>query len=111
MARQLKLMAEASKEIEQSKIEVQLKLFSERMQYAREKDLRLYESSLLANENARLSIEKQAEVVKCLTELLSILSRGMQLPRENARGGVPQVAPLTTEQQDTGAPEDPTELE
>ena len=73
----MKLMAKASREIEQSKIEVQLKLFSERMAYAREKDLCLHESGLMANENAKLAIEKQGDVVKCLIELTYVLSRGM----------------------------------
>ena len=58
MAFQLRQMAEASRDLEKSKIEVQLKLFVEQMDYAREKDGCLYENSLIANENARLAILK-----------------------------------------------------
>lgn len=68
MAGQMREMAEASRDLERSKIEVQLKLFSEQMQFQREKDRRLHESSCIANENAKLAIEKQGEVVKCLAQ-------------------------------------------
>ena len=58
MADQMHEMAEASRDLERSKLEVQLKLFAEQMDYQREKDRRLHESSLIANENAKLAIEK-----------------------------------------------------
>ena len=89
MAGQMKKMAEASRELEKSKIEVQLKLFSEQMQYQREKDRHLHESSCIANENAKLAIEKQGEVVKCLAQLSSVLSRGMHLPSGSDAGAEP----------------------
>ena len=53
MATQMQTIAEASRELERSKIEVQLKLFSEQMEYQREKDRRMYEHAAAANENAR----------------------------------------------------------
>lgn len=65
MASQMRDMAEASREIKRSKIEVQLKLFTEQMVYQREKDRRLYENVAIANENARLAIMKQGKVVSC----------------------------------------------
>ena len=93
LAGQMKDMAEASRDIERSKIEMQLKLFAEQMLYQREKDRRLHESSCIANENARLAIEKQGEVVKCLAELSCVLSRGMHLQKDSATGVEPQPAP------------------
>lgn len=67
MASQMQEIADATFELEKSKIDVQLKLFSEQMEYQREKDRRIYESSILANENARLAILKQGEIVSCLS--------------------------------------------
>jgi hypothetical protein len=78
MAMQMRDMSAVSRELERSKIEVQLKLFSEQMEYQRKKDRRLYESSLIANENARLAILKQGEMVSCLTQLSTILQVGLQ---------------------------------
>ena len=66
MASQLRQMAEASRDLEKSKIEVQMKFVAEQMDYAREKDSCLYENSLIANENARLAILIHGEVVSCL---------------------------------------------
>jgi len=74
-------MAEANRDLERSKIEVQLKLFSEQMLFQQEKDHRLHESSRIANDNAKLAIEKQGEVVKCLAQLSHILSVGLSLPK------------------------------
>jgi hypothetical protein len=47
------------------------------MKYQREKDRRLYESSRIAQENARLSIIKQEEVVQVLAKLSDILRSGL----------------------------------
>lgn len=58
MAQHMQDIAQSSRELERSKIDVQLRLFSEQMQYQREKDMRLYENALAANDNARLSIVK-----------------------------------------------------
>ena len=63
------------------------------MQYQREKDHRLHESSCIANENARLAIEKQGEVVKCLTQLSSVLSIGLHVPKGRSLLHEPQAAP------------------
>ena len=84
MATQLWDMTEASRELEHSKIEVQLKLFTEQMVYQRENDCRLYESALTANENVRLAILKQGEVMSCLTHLSTILSRGLHIVLEES---------------------------
>ena len=72
------------------------------MAYAREKDLCLHESSLMTNENAKLAIEKQGDVVKCLTELTYVLSRGMLPPRASG-GREPHAAPPNHEQHSTEA--------
>lgn len=93
MAGQMKEMVEASRDLERSKIDVQLKLFSENMQYQREKDLRLHESSVLANQNAKLAIMKQGEVVQCLAQLTSVLSMGLRPPSGRSTGSEPQAAP------------------
>jgi hypothetical protein len=66
MGGQMREMAESSRELERSKIEVQLKLFIEQMLYQRERDRRLYENSVIVNENARLAIQKQDEIMSCL---------------------------------------------
>ena len=93
MADQMREMAEASRDLERSKLEVQLKLFAEQMDYQREKDRRLHESSLIANENAKLAIEKQGEVMKCLTHLSSVLGVGLTLSKRGSVGGQPHAAP------------------
>jgi hypothetical protein len=88
-------MAAASRDVKRSKIEVQLKLFSEQMDYQREKDRRLYESSLIANKNTRLAIIKQGEVVSCLAQLSSVLQMGLNVSSQGNRGGVPQSTATT----------------
>jgi hypothetical protein len=87
MAGQMREMAEASRELERSKIEVQLKLFTEQMLYQREKDRRLYENSIIVNENAHLAIQKQGEVVNCLAQLSAVISRGMTMPYSSSSEG------------------------
>lgn len=52
--------------------------------YQREKDRRLYENSVIVNENARLAIQKQSKVVSCLAQLSSVLSRGLYMPMASA---------------------------
>ena len=98
MAGQMREMAKASRDLEQSKIEVQLKLFSEQMEYKHEKDRRLHKSSCIANENAKLAIEKQGEVVKCLAQLSSVLSMGLQLSSRRAAGVESQTTPATIQE-------------
>lgn len=75
MAKQMEDIAESSRALERSKIDVQLKLFSEQMAYQREKDRRLYDNAVAANETARLSIIKQGEIVHCLAQLSTLLGR------------------------------------
>ena len=69
MAFQMRDMAKSNHELERNKIEIQLKLFTEQMAYQREKDRRLYENIVIANENTHLAILKQREVVSCLAQL------------------------------------------
>ena len=66
MAFQLQQMADASTDLEISKIEVQLNFFVEKMNYAHKKDHWLYKNFLIANENAHLAIVKRCKVVSCL---------------------------------------------
>lgn len=67
MASQMQDIATSSLQVERSKIEVQLQLFTENMAYLREKDIRLHENAKVTNENARLAIQKQGEMVSCLS--------------------------------------------
>ena len=92
MAQHMQDIAESSRDLERSKIEVQLKLFSEKMSYQREKDRRLYENAVIANENARLSILKQGEVVTCLTNLSGVLSRSLIMTSQQGVPKNPQAA-------------------
>jgi ATP-dependent protease HslVU (ClpYQ) peptidase subunit len=77
MASQMIDMAKSSRKLEHNKIEVQLKLFKKQMAYQRKKLRRLYENSVIANENAHLAIVKQGEVVSCLAQVSSLLSKGL----------------------------------
>lgn len=79
MATQMQEIADASRELERSKIEVQLKLFTEQMAYQRDKDRRMYENASIANENARMAIMKQGEMVACLSQLSTVLGRGLTM--------------------------------
>ncbi|KAG0594510.1 hypothetical protein M758_UG083900 [Ceratodon purpureus] len=79
MASQMLEIADASRELERSKIEVQLKLFTEQMAYQREKDRRMYEHASIANDNARMAIIKQGEMVACLSQLLTVLGHGLSM--------------------------------
>ena len=85
IATTMREMASVTKETESNKLEVQLRLFSEQMAYQRERDMRVYEQSLLAADNARLTILKQGEIVKALGNISSVLSLGLRghndLPR------------------------------
>ena len=55
------------------------------MAYQRERDMRVYEQSLLAADNVRLAILKQGEIVKALGNIFSVLSLALRghnnLPR------------------------------
>ena len=93
MAQHMHEIAQSSRELERSKIEVQLKLFSETMAYQRDKDLRNYEMTLAANENARLSIMKQGEMVNCLTQLSGVLSKSLNKSNGHAFPSTPEEVP------------------
>ena len=78
IATQIAEMTSVTKETESNKLEVQLRLFSEQMAYQRERDMRIYEQSLLAADNARLAILKQGEIALALGNLSSVLSLGLK---------------------------------
>lgn len=94
MASQMQEIADASRELERSKIEVQLKLFSEQMEYQREKDRRMYENAVMANDNARLAILKQGEMVTCLSQLSTVLNRGLTM---STSAGLQNMGPGATQ--------------
>ena len=75
---QIAEMASVTKETESNKLEVQLRLFSEQMAYQRERDMRIYEQSLLAADNARLAILKQGEIALALGNISNVLSLGLK---------------------------------
>jgi hypothetical protein len=107
MATQMKDMAAASRDLELSKIEVQLKLFSEQMAYQREKDRRLYENAVIANENAKLSIMKQGEVVSCLQNLSNVLRMGMNVTGKSDQGSASKDPTSTAEALEHATPSIP----
>ena len=78
IATQMKEMASVTKETESNTLEVQLRLFLEQMAYQRERDMRVYEQSLRAADNARLAILKQGEIVLALGNISSVLSLGLR---------------------------------
>ena len=92
MAQHMQDIAESSRDLKRSKIEVQLKLFTEKMCYQQEKDRRLHENALMANENTRLSILKQAEMVSCLANLSNVLSSSFIKNNGQAVPSTPQTA-------------------
>jgi len=79
MVTEMREMALSSRDIERSKMDIQLKLFSKQMDYQQQKDWNLQKTSKTANENVKLSILKQGEIVQCLLHLAAILSVGSQL--------------------------------
>ena len=78
IATQMKEMASVTKETESNKLEVQLRLFLEQMAYQCERDMQVYEQSLLAADNARLAILKQGEIVLALGNISSVLALGLR---------------------------------
>lgn len=77
MTNQLRDIAEASRDIERSKMELQMKLFSEQMEYQRHRDQRLHDHARNIDDNAKLAILKQSEVVHCLSELTAEFTTGV----------------------------------
>lgn len=98
MATEMSNIAAASREVEMSKIEVQLKLFAEQMAYQRKKDRRLYENLVIANDNARLAILKQGEVVQCLSHLSNVINMGMKGTTKPPSSGAEVQEPETSGQ-------------
>ena len=68
---------ESTTTMEKAKIDVQLQIFSQQMAYQRERDLRMHETSVWVNKNAWVALEKQGDMVKCLSELTSVIGKGM----------------------------------
>ena len=79
MTSQMKETLDATWDIEMSKMETQMKFHNEQMAYQRNHDIRLQENACQTNLNAKLSIEKQAEVVHCLAQLASVLSANFHI--------------------------------
>lgn len=81
MATKMNQMADASRELENEKIEFQLKLFAEQLDYQRKRSMILQQTTRIANDNVRLAIDKQSGVVHCLSShlggLASIMSFGL----------------------------------
>lgn len=81
MATQMKEISNASLEVERSKVQMQFKHFDEQMAYQRERDFRLHETVLVAQENARLFVLKQHKMVMCLRQLTTVLGAGLSSKR------------------------------
>lgn len=84
MTEQLKDMTEASREAERNKISFQLKLFTEQMDYQLWRDEHLQDNARMVNDNAKLAIEKQSELIMCLSQLSSVLSTGLLNSRQHS---------------------------
>lgn len=61
MVEQMAQMAGANQELESTKINQQLELFKEQMDYQRQRDHRLQEHAKMTNINTKLAIQKQGE--------------------------------------------------
>lgn len=93
MAQKMHNIAELSRDLERSKMEVQLKLFSEQMAYQRDKDRRWYETIVAANENARLSVMKHGEIAHCLTQLSTVLDKSFNT---SSKSNMPSILQQTS---------------
>jgi hypothetical protein len=82
MVAQMQELVGVNRESERNRLEVQLKLFAEKMLYQRDKDQRLYEQGHLAAQNAILAIMKQGELVQCLSAMSKFLSVGLMVSGE-----------------------------
>ena len=60
------------------------------MEYQREKDHKIYENAVVANENARLSILKQGEMVNCSAHLSTVLGKSLNTSSGFAFPSTPQ---------------------
>jgi len=63
-------------EVGRSRMDLQLRLFTDQMDYQKERDLRLYENAILVNETAKLAVQKQSQVVSCLVHMSKVLTAG-----------------------------------
>jgi hypothetical protein len=96
MVAQMQAMVGATKKTETNRLEVQLKLFAEKMQYQREKDQKLHEQGVRASENARLAIVKQGELVQCLSQISKVLNVGLMVsgdPQAHCLNPTPMTTP------------------
>jgi hypothetical protein len=96
MVAQMKEMVGVTRKTESNRLDVQLKLFAEKMQYQREKDHHLYEQDLLASQKTCLAIAKQGELVQCLTEISTVLSVGLMVSRDHDVHYRSEAPPITT---------------
>jgi len=90
LALQMKEMATESNVLERAKLDVQQRFHSEQMQYQMQRDNRVHE-------HAEKSIEKQGELVHCLSLLSTAITMGFQVRQkpgrqELDRGRLPSVA-------------------
>jgi hypothetical protein len=79
----MKDMVGTTREMESNRLEVQLKLFAKKMQYQRDKDHQLYKQGRVAAENARLAIQKQGELVECLSKMSNVLHLGLMVSEDH----------------------------
>jgi len=72
------------------------------MEYNRERDRRLHENAVVVNENAKLAIEKQGQVVQCFAHIAHVLRSGLphrynpMATTKPQTALTPSVAPTTT---------------
>lgn len=76
MAKQMRDMADSTRELERSRIDIQQRLFNEQLQYQKDRDRRLQDNAKQANDNAKLAIEKQSDVVLYLSQLAAAFTSG-----------------------------------
>lgn len=88
MTNQMREIAESTRDMERAKIDVQFKLFTEQMQYYRDRDMSLNDNAREVNENAKLAIQKQGQMVQCLSHLSHVLSAGLLNRYPTDRQGV-----------------------
>lgn len=90
-------VAEASLLVERSKVDLQERSFDRHMAYLERRDQRLNENAAVVNENARLVVAKQGEMVSCLAQLTHVLVETIQKPlSENVEKAVPACTPSKT---------------
>lgn len=62
------------------------------MAYQQEKDMRLYENAAIANDNVRLSIFKQGEMVSFLSQISTVISHSLKINIDTPFPSMPQSA-------------------